>query len=100
MDAPRAPEAPSTGRLITPVRSSGQALPDFGAQPQVDDTQRAEAWGSREAAGLAPEPAAEGAAAGVGTLLLRDGVHPSAQGVALIVRHLGPVAAQLVERAA
>ena len=33
-------------------------------------------------------------------LLLRDGVHPSAQGVALIVRHLGPVAAQLVERAA
>ncbi|GAA4757997.1 fumarylacetoacetate hydrolase family protein [Citricoccus nitrophenolicus] len=67
VDAPRAPGAPSTGRLITPVRSSGQALPDFGAQPQVDDTQRAEAWGSREAAGLAPEPAAEGAAAGVGT---------------------------------
>ena len=34
------------------------------------------------------------------TLLLRDGVHPSAQGVSLIVQHLGPVAAQLVERAA
>lgn len=33
-------------------------------------------------------------------LLLRDGVHPSAQGVSLIVQHLGPVAAQLVERAA
>lgn len=32
-------------------------------------------------------------------LLLRDGVHPSAQGVSLIVQHLGPVAAQLVERA-
>ncbi len=33
-------------------------------------------------------------------LLLRDGVHPSARGVALIVQHVGPVAAQLVERAA
>lgn len=33
-------------------------------------------------------------------LLLRDGVHPSAQGVSMIVQHLGPVAAQLVERAA
>ena len=33
-------------------------------------------------------------------LLLRDGVHPSAQGVSLIVQHLGPVAAQLVERTA
>lgn len=57
VDAPQAPGAPSTGRLVTPVRPSGQALPDFGAQPQVDDTQRAEAWGSREAAGLPAEPA-------------------------------------------
>ncbi|WP_405403063.1 arylesterase [Paracoccus sp. Ld10] len=31
-------------------------------------------------------------------LLLQDGVHPSAQGVALIVQHLGPVAAELVQR--
>lgn len=34
-----------------------------------------------------------------GPLLLRDGVHPSAQGVRLIVDHLGPVAAELVRRA-
>ncbi|WP_313823671.1 fumarylacetoacetate hydrolase family protein [Citricoccus sp.] len=59
VDAPQSPGAPSTGRLVTPVRSSGHALADFGAQPQVDDTQRAEAWGSREAAGLSTEPAAE-----------------------------------------
>nr|WP_111302005.1 arylesterase [Paracoccus saliphilus] len=34
-----------------------------------------------------------------GPLMLRDGVHPSAQGVRLIVDHLGPVAAELVRRA-
>lgn len=34
-----------------------------------------------------------------GPLLLRDGVHPSAQGVSLIVDHLGPAAAELVRRA-
>ena len=32
--------------------------------------------------------------------LLLDGVHPSAKGVQLMVNHLGPVAAQLVRRAA
>ncbi|WP_265499349.1 arylesterase [Paracoccus beibuensis] len=32
--------------------------------------------------------------------LLLDGVHPSAEGVRLMVGHLGPVAAQLVSRAA
>jgi len=34
-----------------------------------------------------------------GPLLLRDGVHPSAQGIRMIVEHLGPVAADLVVRA-
>lgn len=33
-----------------------------------------------------------------GPLLLRDGVHPSARGVRLIVDHLGPIAAELVRR--
>ncbi|TGN51548.1 arylesterase [Paracoccus liaowanqingii] len=33
-----------------------------------------------------------------GPLLLRDGVHPSAAGVELLVDHLGPVAAELVAR--
>lgn len=44
---------------------------------------------------LARIPAAERA-----PYLLRDGVHPSAQGVRVLVDHLGPVAAELVARAA
>ncbi|MEY8038178.1 fumarylacetoacetate hydrolase family protein [Saccharopolyspora cebuensis] len=46
-----------TGRLRTTVVEGAVPLPDFSAQPAVDDHQRAEAWGSREAAGLVPEPA-------------------------------------------
>lgn len=46
-----------TGRLRTTVVEGADRLPDFSAQPAVDDHQRAEAWGSREAAGLAAEPA-------------------------------------------
>ncbi len=52
VDAPSAPGAPSTGRLVTKVVESEFEMATFGAQPKVDDTQRAEAWGSREAAGL------------------------------------------------
>ena len=54
VDAPTAPGAPTTGRLITRVVEGSHPIPSFGAQPKVDDTQREEAWGSREAAGLAP----------------------------------------------
>lgn len=45
----------SSGRLVTTV-TQGEASfdPDLGSLPAVDDTQRAEAWGSPEAAGLAP----------------------------------------------
>ncbi|MGO1543493.1 MAG: fumarylacetoacetate hydrolase family protein [Gulosibacter sp.] len=55
VDAPTAPGAPSTGRLVTNVVESEFEMAAFGAPPKVDDNQRAEAWGSREAAGLAPE---------------------------------------------
>ncbi|GAA4617039.1 fumarylacetoacetate hydrolase family protein [Saccharopolyspora hordei] len=44
-----------TGRLRTTVVEGRTPLPDFSAQPAVDDHQRAEAWGSREAAGLPAE---------------------------------------------
>jgi 5-oxopent-3-ene-1,2,5-tricarboxylate decarboxylase / 2-hydroxyhepta-2,4-diene-1,7-dioate isomerase len=44
----------STGRLRTSVVEGTQPLPEFSAQPSVDDRQRAEAWGSRDAAGLEP----------------------------------------------
>lgn len=62
VDAPTAPGAPSTGRLVTTVVASEHPMADYGHGPQVDDTQREEAWGSREAAGLAPK-ADDGAAA-------------------------------------
>jgi 5-oxopent-3-ene-1,2,5-tricarboxylate decarboxylase / 2-hydroxyhepta-2,4-diene-1,7-dioate isomerase len=54
VDAPRAPGAPSTGRLATRVVEGEHPMAPYGHGPQVDDTQREEAWGSREAAGLAP----------------------------------------------
>jgi 2-keto-4-pentenoate hydratase/2-oxohepta-3-ene-1,7-dioic acid hydratase in catechol pathway/regulator of RNase E activity RraA len=51
----------TTGRLVTRVEEGTTPFADFGAVPKVDDLQREEAWGSREAAGL---PAAEGTEAG------------------------------------
>ena len=63
VDAPSAPGAPTTGRLVTTVVDSEHSLAPFGAQPQVDDVQREEAWGSREAAGLAPQAAAPSSSA-------------------------------------
>jgi 5-oxopent-3-ene-1,2,5-tricarboxylate decarboxylase/2-hydroxyhepta-2,4-diene-1,7-dioate isomerase len=43
----------TTGRLVTRVEEGTTPFADFGAGPKVDDLQREEAWGSREAAGLA-----------------------------------------------
>ncbi len=48
----------STGRLVTTVTQGAASFDaSLGSLPAVDDTQRAEAWGSREAAGLPAEPA-------------------------------------------
>ncbi|MBT2534655.1 fumarylacetoacetate hydrolase family protein [Arthrobacter sp. ISL-69] len=44
----------STGRLVTRVAEGTTPFADFGARPRTDDLQREEAYGSREAAGLAP----------------------------------------------
>ena len=56
VDAPRAPGAPSSGKLVSRVVEGTVPFREsLGAMPSVDDTQREEAWGSREAAGLAPE---------------------------------------------
>ncbi|MGO2751011.1 MAG: fumarylacetoacetate hydrolase family protein [Pseudoclavibacter sp.] len=59
VDAPTAAGSPSSGRLVTTV-TQGEAPFDaaLGSLPAVDDHQRAEAWGSRDAAGL-PEDADE-----------------------------------------
>ncbi|MER7798392.1 fumarylacetoacetate hydrolase family protein [Microbacterium sp. NPDC096154] len=58
VDAPDAAGAPSSGRLVTTVvEGPGDFDPAVGSLPKVDDLQREEAWGSREAAGLAePQP--------------------------------------------
>jgi len=49
------PETGATsGRLTTTVVAGAPFDPSIGSMPAVDDTQREEAWGSREAAGLAP----------------------------------------------
>lgn len=57
VDAPGAPGAPSSGRLVTTVAQGAHAFDaDLGSLPAADDVQRAEAWGSREAAGLGPAP--------------------------------------------
>ncbi len=51
----------SSGRLATKVTEGTTPFADFGARPKTDDTQREEAYGSREAAGLeaaGPEAAA------------------------------------------
>lgn len=59
VDAPHAPGAPSSGRLVTRVIQGGAAFdPALGALPEADDRQRAEAWGdpdaARTASGLDP----------------------------------------------
>ncbi|MEI3868235.1 fumarylacetoacetate hydrolase family protein [Microbacterium sp. CCNWLW134] len=57
VDAPNAPGAPSSGRLRTTVVQGEEGFdPRVGSLPAVDDLQRAEAWGSREAAGLGADP--------------------------------------------
>ncbi|WP_345801767.1 fumarylacetoacetate hydrolase family protein [Microbacterium sp. AZCO] len=51
------PGGPTTGRLVTTVvAGEGGFDAAVGSLPAVDDTQRAEAWGSREAAGLSATP--------------------------------------------
>ena len=48
----------SSGRLATKVTEGTTPFADFGARPKTDDTQREEAFGSREAAGL-PAPVSQ-----------------------------------------
>ncbi|WP_374006913.1 fumarylacetoacetate hydrolase family protein [Leifsonia sp. LS-T14] len=46
VDAPTAPGAPSTGRLVTRITEGRIPFGDFGTKPSVDDLQRAEAYGT------------------------------------------------------
>ena len=54
VDAPEAAGRPTTGRLVTPVVEGTTPIPSYSAPPTITDEQRADAWGSAEAAGLAP----------------------------------------------
>lgn len=55
VDAPDAPGAPTSGRLVTTVTQGDVPFDEtLGSLPAVDDLQRTEAWGSAEAAGLTP----------------------------------------------
>jgi len=61
VDAPTAPGAPSTGRLVTTVVQGVVPFGDVGSKPAVDDQQRIEAWGDAERAGVpAPTPPSPG----------------------------------------
>ncbi|GAA5199906.1 fumarylacetoacetate hydrolase family protein [Microbacterium jejuense] len=52
---------PTSGRLVTTVAQGDAAFDGaLGSLPGVDDLQRTEAWGSREAAGLPAEPVPAG----------------------------------------
>ena len=53
VDAPGAPGAPTSGRLVTPVTEGTVRPGRYGAGPKVDDLQREEAWGSRADSGPA-----------------------------------------------
>ena len=54
VDAPNAPGAPTSGRLVTTVIEGTTPIPAYSAPPHVNDDQRADAWGTAEAAGLVP----------------------------------------------
>jgi 2-keto-4-pentenoate hydratase/2-oxohepta-3-ene-1,7-dioic acid hydratase in catechol pathway/regulator of RNase E activity RraA len=54
VDAPTTAGKPTSGRLVTPVVEGTIPIPAFSAPPKITDEQRADAWGSAEAAGLAP----------------------------------------------
>lgn len=49
-------ESKTTGKLTTSITAGEVALPPYSAQPQVDELQKAEAWGSRRPASDLPKP--------------------------------------------
>ncbi len=52
VDAPTAPGAPTSGRLVTRITEGSVPFGDFGSKPSVDDVQRAEALGAAPAKGF------------------------------------------------
>ena len=83
VDAPNAPGAPTSGRLVTTVTQGDVPFDEtLGSLPAVDDMQRTEAWGSTPAAGsahtLSPELRAKlekAPTAGLSSQLRKRGHH-------------------------
>lgn len=46
VDVPGAPGSPTSGRLVTHISEGTIGFGAFGAQPEVDELQRSEAWGT------------------------------------------------------
>ena len=66
------PGGPSSGRLVsTVVQGTADFDADLGSLPEADDLQRAEAWGSHEAAGLPAEDGSSDASAPSRSLSVR-----------------------------
>lgn len=103
VDAPNAQGAPTSGRLSTTVESGpGDFNEEVGLLPKADDKQRADAYGSRGAAGLPDSPHAIPAAlrakleaaptAGLSAQLRKhglnqvviEGVYPQSKGTKLV----------------
>ncbi|CAM3441342.1 arylesterase [Paracoccus nototheniae] len=94
--------------ILTTAGTGGRPLLLVGIHAPAGDPAWRRDWGQiwprlaeRHGALLLPDlyaPFAAVAPEARGPLLLRDGVHPSATGVRMLVDHLGPVAADLVAR--
>lgn len=70
VDAPAAPGAPSSGRLVTRVIHGEVPFADCGAKPSNDAKQREEAWGSITTATNEPTPDWRRLTEGIGTAVL------------------------------
>lgn len=94
--------------ILTTAGSGGRPLLLMGIHAPAGDEAWRRAWGqvwprvaNRHGALLLPDlyaPFAAVAPEAREPLLLRDGIHPSATGVRMLVDHLGPLAADLVAR--
>ncbi|KQR51853.1 hypothetical protein ASF88_09590 [Leifsonia sp. Leaf336] len=70
VDAPTAPGAPTSGRLVTRITEGRVPFGDFGTKPSVDDLQRSEAWGNPPAPAFVLTPELRERLASVATATL------------------------------
>jgi 2-keto-4-pentenoate hydratase/2-oxohepta-3-ene-1,7-dioic acid hydratase in catechol pathway/regulator of RNase E activity RraA len=71
-------DSATSGRLVSTVTEGTEAFADFGAQPEQDEKQREEAWGSRAPKESRVESAADSAPASVITPEIRERLEKTA----------------------